>query len=227
MAKKYDNFIDKNSPKYKFKTLLGENSSNIANQIDALEDNDILELFNIISDPSLQISINKQKTPYGIAINTSYGTIFMENDFKTIDKVLINSDTFNVIDNSLEGLDTLINGDIISNIGDKIMGNKSTLLTSNRYKNLLKDEKSAEQSTENTTRRVTRSAASQRKNSAYLRQKQQVAEIEAKENAEFEELQREAVFDLHQAGITYENFHAELSFIFNNQNKVFNSESIM
>lgn len=227
MAKKYDNFIDKNSPKYKFKTLLGENSSNIANQIDALEDEDVLGLFSIISDRSLQISINKQKTPYGIAINTSYGTIFMENDFKTIDKVLINSDTFNVVDNSLEGLDILINGDIISNIGDKINGNKTTLLTSNRYKNLLKQDQGAEQSTDNAPKRVTRSAASQRKNSAYLRQKQKVAEIEAKENAEFEELQREAVFDLHQAGITYENFHAELSFILNNQNKDYNSETIM
>ena len=226
MAKQFKEKVDRNTPKEKLKVKLGDNASNLSTQIDNMADEDAFDLFGIINDPSLQISINKQKTPYGIAINTSYGVIFMENDLKRIEKVLINSNSFEVIDNSLEGLNTLINGDIVSNIGDVIQQTSSKMLTSGRYRRAV--EESEEQiESKPKSRRRSKSITELRSQNAYQKQAEVVANIEAKENADFKQLQEEAVIDLHRAGITYANFHAELSFILNNKNKDYNSETIM
>ena len=85
-------------------------------QVDKLNNAQATVLYDLINTPGLRVRPDRQSVPYGLNIGTSYGTIQLDSTLTNIKQVYVNSARFKAKDPSLNGLGTLLRGEVGTNL---------------------------------------------------------------------------------------------------------------
>lgn len=90
----------------KISTSVGRDMDGFINHLD---DHTLERFVNIMQRPNIQVRVNTTRAPFGVTLNTPYGTIQLDNQL-VAESMYVNGTKFTVLDTSIDGVEKLVGG---------------------------------------------------------------------------------------------------------------------